>query len=183
MRKSKRTIYQKIKKTGEELYRTGLVSSHSGNLSIRCGDKIFITTRGSMLGRLTVNDIIEVPLRGEGVYKRASRELPTHRNIYLKTGNLAVVHAHPPSAIALSFRTEVIKPFDYESSIYLGEVHVVENERIEERVPAYLTDGGIVMVRGHGSFAAAKSIEEALHYTSTLEISCRIMVIDKILGG
>lgn len=183
MRRFKDIVYRKIKKTGEELYFMGLVSSHSGNLSIRCANKIFITARGSMLGRLTRKEIIEVPLKGKGLYEKASRELPTHRNIYLRTENLAVVHAHPPHAIALSLHTRIIKPIDYESSLYLPEVHVIKNEKIQEVVPEYLMNGGIVVVKGHGSFAAAKSIEDALHFTTALEISSKIIVIEKIIGG
>ena len=48
---------------GRDLFLAGLNSSHSGNLSVRRGDKIIITRRGSMLGNLAEQDIIETGLQ------------------------------------------------------------------------------------------------------------------------
>ena len=39
----------------------------------------------------------------------------------------------------------------------------------------------IVLVYGHGSFAAAQLLEEAYHYTTTLEESCRLLYLLKVL--
>jgi L-fuculose-phosphate aldolase len=36
-------------------------------------------------------------------------------------------------------------------------------------------------VRGHGSFAAGQLLEEAYHYTTTLEESCRLLYLLKAL--
>jgi L-fuculose-phosphate aldolase len=47
---------------GRDLFLSGLNSSHSGNLSVRFGDRIVITRRGAMLGQLTERDLIETGL-------------------------------------------------------------------------------------------------------------------------
>ena len=44
---------------GRELSSRGLVTSHSGNLSVRFGERMVITRRGSMLGSLTEQDLVE----------------------------------------------------------------------------------------------------------------------------
>jgi L-fuculose-phosphate aldolase len=40
----------------------------------------------------------------------------------------------------------------------------------------------IVMLRGHGSFAIGQTLDEAFHWSSTLEESCQIAVATKIIG-
>jgi len=45
-------ILSQFQTVGRDLFSQGLVSSHGGNLSIRLGDRLIITRRGSMLGNL-----------------------------------------------------------------------------------------------------------------------------------
>jgi ribulose-5-phosphate 4-epimerase/fuculose-1-phosphate aldolase len=51
---------------GRELFLHGVNSSHSGNMSVRAGDRIFITRRGSMLSNLVAGDAAMV--RGHGSF-------------------------------------------------------------------------------------------------------------------
>lgn len=169
---------------GRELFLSGLNNSHSGNLSVRCGDRIVITRRGAMLGQLQEQDIIETGLdKDDDKTVLASRELIVHRAIYRETGALAIVHAHPVHAIALSLLTEEIFPLDAEGTYLLPKTPVlsVENaigsQELTEQLPGLLKEYKIAMVRGHGSFAAAQSLEEAYQYTSSLENVCRIIAI------
>jgi L-fuculose-phosphate aldolase len=53
-------------------------------------------------------------------------------------------------------------------------------ELAEEIAEALMTHK-IVLVHGHGSFAAAQLLEEAYQYTSTLEESCRLLYLLKTL--
>ena len=54
-----------FQKLGRDMYLTGLVSSHTGALSVRQGDNILVTRRGTMLGQLEADDLVEVPIEGE----------------------------------------------------------------------------------------------------------------------
>ncbi len=45
-------ILSQFQSVGRDLFARGLIASHSGNLSIRIGERLFITHRGSMLGSL-----------------------------------------------------------------------------------------------------------------------------------
>ena len=40
----------------------------------------------------------------------------------------------------------------------------------------------IVMLRGHGSFAIGQTLDEAFHWSSTLEESCQIALYAKLLN-
>jgi len=44
-----------------------------------------------------------------------------------------------------------------------------------------LKEHRVVLVRGHGSFAASQLLEEAYYYTTVLEQSCRLLYLLKAL--
>ncbi|MCG9967121.1 aldolase [Pelotomaculum terephthalicicum JT] len=175
---------------GRDLFLAGLNSSHSGNLSVRCGDRVFITRRGAMLGHLMERDIIETGLhKNDGNIVLASTEIRVHRAIYKETAALAIVHAHPVHAIALSLLEEEIIPLDSEGAYLLHKIpvlsaeHTIGSQELEEKLPGLLKEYKIVMVRGHGSFATGQLLEEAYQWTSSLENICRIIHITRTLKG
>ena len=183
-------ILKTFQKVGQQLLSLGLITSHGGNASIRKGDEIFITRHASMLGCLERGDIIKQGLNETGpVTKEASFELPVHREIYLHSGAGAVLHAHPPHAIALSLLEKCIRPRDAEGAILLKEIPIIEttevvgSKEVGIRAAELLREYKIVMVKGHGSFAVGKTLEEALCYTSALEDSARIIFLLIGLGG
>jgi len=90
-------ILSQFQTVGRDLFTKGLVSSHSGNLSIRLGERIIITRRSSRLGCLEEHDLIETGLsKNDRNTPLASVELAVHRAIYQQTSALAIVHAPPP---------------------------------------------------------------------------------------
>ncbi|MHB8110998.1 MAG: class II aldolase/adducin family protein [Syntrophorhabdaceae bacterium] len=161
---------------GRDMFLRGLVNSHAGNMSIRDGNTLYITRTGSMLGRLTSNDIVGVDLddADDPNIARASMELVVHRAIYQKTGALAVVHAHPPYATLLSMAGEIV-PIDSEGSYRFKRIRVatpentIASHECAKTVSGQLGNDTIVLVRAHGSFARGATLEEAYMYTSVLE--------------
>ncbi len=182
-------MIEEFKRIGRLAWEQGLFSSHGGNMSIRVGDRILITRRGSMLGALTDKDIVETSLYGNDAFVTiASTEIVVHRAIYNETTALAIFHAHPPNAVALSFSSDSIVPEDSEGCYIIKKVPVVEArltvgaKEVAQLLPQYLKNFRIVMLKGHGSFATGTLLEEAFSITSSLEHSARIMVIMKNLG-
>ncbi len=174
-------------KFGRELFVRGLIASHSGNLSVKRGNEILITRRGSMLGNLTGEDIVSAPLIADGV-KAASRELVVHRALYQATSALACIHVHPPYAIALSLIEKEIIPIDEEGAFYLPKVPIlaVENsigsEVVASQLAKLFNKNKIAMIKGHGSFAIGETLEEAYLKTSSLEHSSMIIHLVKTLS-
>ncbi len=175
---------------GQDLFLAGLNSSHSGNLSIRQGDRLVITRRGSMLGRLTERDLIETGLeKNDSHITLASTEIRVHRAIYKNTAALAVVHAHPPHATALSLIEDEIVPIDSEGAYFLHKIPVIGAERtigsaeVEANLPDLLKEYKVVMIRGHGSFATGQLLEEAYQWTSALESVARIIYLTRTMPG
>src|SRR5512136_2012107 len=111
---------------GRSLFNRGLVSSQSGNLSIRMGDRLIITRRGSNLGALEEKDLVETGIsKNDRATPMASVELPVHRAIYQHTQARAIVHAHPPHVTALSLVDKVISSEHLENICALGPVPVI----------------------------------------------------------
>jgi L-fuculose-phosphate aldolase len=141
-----------------------------------------------MLGCLEEHDLIETKInKNDRSTPLASRELAVHRAIYKRTPASAIVHAHPAYAIALSFSEQEIIPCDTEGSLLLSKVPVlsfgtnIKPGECAEEIADALATHKIILVRGHGSFAAGQLLEEAYHYTTTLEESCRLLYLLKAL--
>ena len=50
------------------------------------------------------------------------------------------------------------------------------------KVAEALRNYKIIMLRGHGSFATGQTLDEAFHWSSTLEESCQIELATKIIN-
>ncbi len=181
-------ILSQFQSVGRDLFTRGLVSSSSGNLSIRLGDRIVITRRGSNLGCLEENDLIETGLsKNDRNTPLASVELPVHRTIYQETSACAIVHAHSPHAVALSLTETEITPSDTDGVSLANRLPVVgwhmevKPGGLADIIAQALKQCRIVMVHGHGSFAIGQLLEESHNYTTTLEESCRVICLLKSL--
>ena len=182
-------IYEQFRDIGRDLYVQSLTSSHGGNISIRVGDRVIIKRRGAMLGRLRPHDLIETGIeKNDSAVALASTELLVHRRIYIHTPALAIVHCHPRSAIAFSLSREEIVPVDNEASYLLKKVPVIWEEfasgspEMATKLAAALQQYKIVLLRGHGSFAIGQTLDEAFHWSSTLEESCQIAFYAKLVN-
>ncbi len=182
-------MYQEFFRIGNLAWQQGLFSSHGGNMSVRVGEKILITRRGSMLGCLTERDIIETSLKeNDSFITMASTEIIVHRAIYKETTALAIFHSHPPTAVALSFCGDSIVPVDSEGGYIIKKVPVIETKltvgakEVAQILPEYLKSFKIVMLKGHGTFAIGTLLEEAFSITSSLEHSAKILTVMKNLG-
>jgi len=182
-------IYEMFREIGEDLYSAQMISSHGGNLSIRLGDRVIIKRRGAQLGRLKPHDLIETRLdKNDSGVALASTELLVHRTIYLNTPALAICHCHPRTAVAFSFSRDELVPIDNEASYLLKKVPVVMEEfasgtpQMAHKVADALKNYKIIMLRGHGSFATGQTLDEAFHWSSTLEESCQMELAAKIIN-
>jgi len=173
---------------GQALFTQGLVSSQGGNLSVKLGEHLVITHRGSTLGSIQEGDLVETGInKNNRATPLASIELEVHRCIYQNTSALAVVHAHPPYAVALSFMEKEIVPCDVEGQALLSRVPILGTEmgaktgELAGEIARLLSEYRVVLVRGHGTFAVSQLLEEAYCYTVALEQSCRLLYLLKAL--
>ena len=53
------SLLSQFQMIGYDLFIKGRVASHSGNMSIKIGEQMVITRRGSMLAHLSERDLVE----------------------------------------------------------------------------------------------------------------------------
>jgi len=182
-------MYEDFRDIGRDIFLSGLISSHGGNMSVRVGDRILITRRGSMLGRLSEGDVIETSLdHDDSEVALASTEIVVHRAIYAKTNGLAIAHTHSPHSVLRSMIEDEIVPIDSEASYLLHKVPVYSLPRtagsseVADAVSAALKEYKCVLLRGHGPFAIGTVLEEAFQWISCLEMACKILNLRDSVG-
>lgn len=86
--------------------------------------------------------------------------------------------------IALSEKVDVINPVDVEGAYYFKEgapvlavTNAIASDEVAEKIFPLFKIAPVVVVRGHGSFAIGKDLEDALHWTSSLEHSAKILLL------
>lgn len=166
-----------FERIGKRLFSEHLVGGNFGNISIaheKTG--FFIKRTGAYLD--VAAEPVFVPLEGE-VPAEASSEYRVHQEVYRKTPHKAVVHAHPPAAVALSLLQDEVRPEDSEGRMFCPVIPVVSGEpgtqALADNVADALVYAKLVIARGHGTFAAGKTIDEAYLYTSLAEHACRVL--------
>jgi L-fuculose-phosphate aldolase len=175
------SLLDEFEQVGRDLYAAGLVSSHGGNMSVRRGEGLIVTSHGSRLGHLAEGDLVEVR-PGSQPRLEPSMDLALHQAIYAASEAEAVVHAHPRHAIALSLMEKEIRPHDLEGEHYLGVVPVVpRGENVAQALADALRQHRIVVVAGHGSYARGESLWQALQWTSVLEESAEVLWLLRVL--
>jgi L-fuculose-phosphate aldolase len=184
-----------------DLVGAGLVTSHGGNLSECDGTNIWITRTGCMLGHLGPSDIMPCGMEASNRDAGASMELVVHRAMYTALaraaqaagtpfGAWAIVHAHSLYSVFQSLAGDKIVPLDGEGLHVLGtSVPVVAPAQTVASAEAAgliapLIEAGarIVVVRGHGPFALAPTLREALRLVSCLEYSSRLLTLTQLAG-
>lgn len=181
-------IIRDFRKYGRLLFEQGLNNSHSGNMSARKGDTIYVTRHGARLGDMARQDIVAVNLRDERRDRPASVEVKVHRAVYLACPGIhAIVHAHNPYATVLSLKNTVIRPIDSEGAYYLPRIPVLVCEEaiasceVAKKLPGLIGKFSAAVVRGHGAFCGGKDIEEAALRVSVVESASRLIYLKQLL--
>ena len=174
-------MWQEIAKFGKKLVDHGLVESHFGNISVRMGDRMLITRSGAALDEITENSVVEVGVEDTSALDIiASSETIVHRQIYMNTSALAIIHAHCPFSVTQSLLadSDSIVPIDSEGQYFLGKVPVVRGGigslELAENTAKALSDHKGAVVYSHGTFATGKLLDEAYVVTTQIEHSCKI---------
>jgi ribulose-5-phosphate 4-epimerase/fuculose-1-phosphate aldolase len=197
-------IHRRFRAVGAALMRRDLNNTHSGNMSCRDprdSNRFWITASGSQCGNLNPADLVAVHF-DDMSYAGASRpssEANTHRRALELPGVKACVHCHSIASTLLGFETPqkpifllrpdsagpekteyLFQPVDVWGAGLIGAVTIgvyqntVGSSEMEKRIPAYLKQAPITIVKGHGPFARGESLEECLHYLSVLENSALV---------
>jgi L-fuculose-phosphate aldolase len=194
-----RSARELIVEIGRQLHRNQLVDGTSGNISTRLApDRILTTPSGIAKGFMDPGDLIVVDMDGEKVGSQTPRardlrptsELLMHLEAYRQRPDIGgVVHAHPPTTIALSIAGISLERCQIpEAVVNLGLVPTTEyatpsSAENQRAISQVVRQHDVIILRYHGSLVVGKDAWDAYLRTETLEHAAKIIYMVERLGG
>ena len=175
----------------KKLYEKNLIAGSDGNISEKTENQIFITPSGVNKSEIKEEDLCMMDPHGDTLKGRPSTEKYMHLAIYKhQTKAQAVVHAHPPSAIALSLARPNWKNLPLalpEIVIALGEVPFVPyirpgTKELGEVLRPFVQQSQALILSHHGAVVWGESLGEACLIMEQLEHSCKILCLSEAMG-
>jgi L-fuculose-phosphate aldolase len=152
----------------------GLVIGTAGNLSVRDGETMLITPRGTRLGE--VGPCVRVRLSDGAVLDGAgpSSETPLHRAVYAATDARAIVHTHSRFATVMSTLVGELPPVHYVTTAFGGSVRVAPygtfgSDQLAANVAAALRGRRAALLANHGAVTIGETIDVAVDLALQLE--------------
>lgn len=183
-------IRQDIVEVGRRLYARGLIAGNEGNVSVREGDRLYVTPAGVCKGFLHPEDIVTTDFEGRPAGGgRASTEVLMHAAVYrCRSDARAVVHAHPPTATGFAVAgIPLDRPLIAEAVVTLGPVPVIpygmpSTADLARNVEAAICDAHGLLLANHGALTVGDSVYRAWERMETLEQLARVALVTRTLG-
>lgn len=166
----------------------GYNDSHSGNASIREDQTIWVTPTGACADTLHAEQLVTCHIDGD-IGDNASLDAGLHLRVYQKNSDAgAVLHSHGAYSVAMTMDGEDFVPQDFEGQLYFKKIPVISipyNQYIDKAADAVsdvLSEHPVVVVRGHGVYVTAETINLAYKWTCSFELSAKTCFIAKQAG-
>lgn len=166
------------------LHQRGYLAANDGNVSVRLDAKrLLVTPSGVHKGFLEPDDLVVVDLQGNKLSGKGqpTGELSLHlRALAQRPDMSAVVHAHPPVAIAMSLTKKRLDGILPEVTLSLGKLQVVPYARplstqLARNAAHALRDFNAVILERHGTVALGRSVAEAYGMTERVEHAAQVL--------
>ncbi len=177
---------------GRRIYDRGYAAGFDGNISVRLSEnEVLCTPTMISKGFMQPDDLCVVDLEGQQLRGRRKRtsEVLLHLTIMQARSDVqAVVHCHPPHAIAFSLAREPIPQCLLpEVELCLGEVPTVPYQTpgspaVSDAVRPLVDQAKIILLASHGTVSYDDSLEKAYWWTEVLDSYCRILLLARQLG-
>jgi L-fuculose-phosphate aldolase len=174
------------------LHQRGYLASADGNVSVRlCQKRILVTPSGVPKAFLGPDDLLVVDREGKVLQGRGTPtgELPMHLAVLRARPDVKVViHAHPPSTIAVSLhRRLVLDRVLPEVILDLGRMVVVPyarpgSEALARALEQQISRGDGVILERHGTLTVGRDLLEAYALTERLEHAAHVLWMANALG-
>jgi L-fuculose-phosphate aldolase len=188
-----RQVRQAIVDIHRKLYELGFSVANDGNTSVRLDpDKIFITPMGLNKAALKVDQICVIDAKGNTLSSNGytpSSERQLHTAIYdVRPDAKAIIHAHPPHAIACTLVNVSLKePVLPEVIVALGAIPtaryaVPSTKDFGDAAAEEAKNYDAVVLDRHGAVTLGQTLDEALQKMERLEHTAKIMSIASAVG-
>ncbi len=198
-RRSERAWREEIIQVCHLMYQKGYVAATDGNVSVRLEDDLFLVTpSGFSKGLLRPDQLLLVDGKGQVVGRsrygparglRPSSEILLHLEAYRRRPDIrAVVHAHPPIAIALSIAgISLARCLLPEVVMTLGLIPTAPyatpaSEESARAIAGIIEHYDAIILQRHGSITVGKSVLDAYFKLEKLEHTAHITKILIELG-
>jgi L-fuculose-phosphate aldolase len=176
------------------LHARNLLAAADGNVSVLLDDgRIAITPSGVAKARMAPGDLAYLDRDGTILEGRPSTERLMHLAVYRTCPEArAVVHAHPPTAVAFSLAHPewTSLPSDALPEVILaaGTIPFVPYARpgtpaMGDVLGPFLPAHRLLVLSRHGALAWGETLEEAYNGMERLEHACQILKAAMDLGG
>jgi L-fuculose-phosphate aldolase len=163
-----------------ELVERGLNRGTSGNVGVRCGNRILVTPSGVPARELTAKSMVLLEASGEVAGPGLpSSEWRFHRDILASRRDLhAVVHVHSPFATTLACLGIEVPPFHYMiaaaggATIRCAPYALFGTQKLSDHVLAALDGRKACLLANHGMIAAGTDLQQALSLCIEVESLC-----------
>ena len=194
MNKSERQIREKIIKTATMLHDKNMLAACDGNISYRYDNNtILITPSGKPKFLLVEEDIAVVDMNGKVIKGKPSSEMLMHLEVYkMRADARAVIHAHPPTAVAYSIAHPAAKeiPGNSFSELILavGKLPIVPFQmpgslEMGTALHPFIKNYKVMVLARHGALSFGEDLIEAYNGMERLEHSCNILLKAKSFGA
>lgn len=187
-----RRVREELVECGRKIAQKGLVVGPGGNISARCGGLMYISASGSSFEEATGEDYVGVDLASGRLVdgaRKPSSEVFMHLACYRRRPEIgAVVHTHPPLAIAVASCSLRLEPMFPDFAAFLGEVPTLgyippTTQELADAVAAAIGECDGLLLANHGAVTVGANLKEALFRAELLEEAARILIAARSLGS
>ena len=170
----------------KSLHERNLIAAADGNISYRVSDdEILITPSGLAKSRIEIQDIAVITLDNRIIKGKPSSERLMHLEVYKKCPQAkAIVHAHPPTAIAWSLAFPEMKELPYrslpEAILAAGKIPIIPYARpgtveMGTHLLNFLPQNRLMILARHGALCWGEDLEEAYRGIERVEHVSQIL--------
>ncbi|MBO6302184.1 MAG: class II aldolase/adducin family protein [Ruminiclostridium sp.] len=188
-------IKKQICEIGENLWLRGMVASNDGNISVRIGEGLFVTTPSGVSKKYMTPEMMitmnaENKVVGEPNGFKPSSEFKLHLKCYeLRPEVNAVVHAHPPIATGYAVSRVPLDGYNMsEAVMLLGSVPVAEyatpgSDEVADSIAEFLPYHDAILLANHGAVTMGKNLMTAYFRMESVEQVAKTTLVSRLLGG
>jgi len=176
------------------LHHKNMLAACDGNISYRYDDNtILITPSGKPKFLLEEKDIAVIDINGRVIKGKPSSEMLMHLEVYrMRADAKAVIHAHPPTAVAYSIAhpdAEEIPGNSFSELILaVGKLPIVPfqmpgSPELGAALHSYIKNSKVMVLARHGAISFGEDLVEAYNGMERLEHSCEILLKAKSFGA
>jgi ribulose-5-phosphate 4-epimerase/fuculose-1-phosphate aldolase len=182
-------VLENLCEVADSFYQRGYAFGSTGNISVRTGERVWLTPTGKSLKGLRPEQLACIGLDGASLNEnRPSKEFPFHLAVYTRREDVrAVVHLHTLYSVALS----CLDSFDAEEPLppltpyYFMRVAPLAvlpyfrpgSEGLAEAVGDAAPRHNCMLLRNHGVVCFGGTLSEAVDRTEELEQTARLHFI------